>query len=397
MPKSRGRKRKNTHRQPPSDGRRPTHGLDVSMLNPMLEADEAERRGDAEGALAIIEQHPVGRDGRTFWRPARVERLLQVVALAPVLPAWATSRWILEQALQLMHPAVREHRRRALRIAVELRGGPDHLPGMDEFDAMTKVMDHDWVHRQLVLYEYGGLTTFLHRAAAPDLVVGADHIQDWARSPMRVLRYEERTEQTLTWTDLTVGDHVEVPNLGAAAMVVPGECVLGRLVSTYEGPMFEGVPLRVPAALAAAVAGDPSRWLDALRAWPTAELRDDGFEPAILQGNFLLTDVPHPISQLAVVTFLPGDRDSELTLDGVAAAVLDLARAVVSCDLNAAADELDPWPCLAAELLSPTMLSRLAEQVTVADAHLLDELARRLAGPAADVCRELARSTDDVA
>ena len=142
-----------------------------------------------------------------------------------------------------MHPAVRDQHRRALRIAVELRGGPDHLPGMDEADAIATVIDHDWVYRQLVVYEYGGLATFLDRAAAPDLVVGADRIQDWARSPMRVLRYEARTEQTLTLTDLTSGDHVEVPNLGAAAMVVPGECALGRLVPTCDGPMFEGMPL----------------------------------------------------------------------------------------------------------------------------------------------------------
>jgi hypothetical protein len=367
------------------------------MLRPMLEADEAERRGDALGALAIIERHPAGSDGLTFWRPARIERLLQVAELAPVLPAWATSRWILDQALQLMHEAVREPRRRALRIAVELRGGPDELPGMDEADAMSKVIDHDWVYRQLVLYEYGGLSTFLRRAAAPDLVVGADHIQDWARSPMRVLRFEERTEQTLTWTDLSSRDRVLVPNLGAAAMVLPGECVLGRLVPTGDGPMFEGMPLRIPETLAAAAACGPSGWLDALRAWSRDEMSDGEVEPAILKGNFLLTDVPRPVSQLAVVTFLPRNRESELTLDAVAAALLDLARALVSEDLIVAEDGLDPWPCLAAELLGPTMFPRLAEQVTVADAPLLDELAHRLVGPAADVCRELAQLIDRAA
>jgi hypothetical protein len=358
------------------------------MLGPMFEADEAEHRGDARGALAIIEQHLAGGDGETFWRPARIERLLQIAALGPVLPAWTTSRWILDQALQLLDEAVREPHRRALQIAVELRGGPQGLSGMDAIDAMTKVRDHDWVYRQLVLYEYGGVSTFLRRAATPDLVVGADRIHDWARASMRLLRFQERAVQTLTWTDLTSGDPVVVPNLGAAAMLVPGECALGRLVPTADGPMFEGVPLRVPEALAAAAAPVPSRWLEVLRAWPSSDLQDDGFDPAIVHGNLLLTDVPRPISQFAVVPFLHGS-DRDLSPQSIAAALLDLGRSLVSGELEVADDGLDPWPCLAAELLAPTMSLRLAEQATADDADLLDELARRLAGPAADVCREL--------
>jgi hypothetical protein len=398
MPKPRGRKRKPTRRQCRSDTRqRPPRGLDLSMLGPMFEADEAEHRGDARGALAIIEQHLVGSDGRAFWRPARIERLLQVAALEPVLPGWATSRWILDQALQLMDDAMREPHRRGLEIAVELRGGPQDLPGTDEVEAMAKVRDHDWVYRQLVLYEYGGLSTFLRRAATPDLVVGADHIQDWTRAPMRVLRFRERAEQTLTWTDLTSGDQVVVPNLGAAAMLVPGECALGRLVPTVAGVLFEGMPLRIPEALAAAAAPDPFRWLDVLRTWPRSDLQEDGFDPAIVHGNLLLTDVPRPISQLAVGPFLQVRQDGRVTPGGIAAALLDLGRALVSGVLEVADDGLDPWPCLAAELLAPTMSLRLAERVTAADAHVLAELERRLAGPAAYVCRELAKVVERAA
>jgi hypothetical protein len=262
---------------------------------------------------------------------------------------------------------------------------------------MAKVQDHDWVYRQLVLYEYGGLSTFLRRAATPDLVVGADHIQDWARARMRVCRFEERTEQTLTWTDLTSGEQVDVPNLGAAAMLLPGECALGRLVPTVDGVMFEGPPLRVPEALADAVAPDPSRWLDVLRSWPRSDLRADGFDPAIVHGNFLLTDVPRPVSQFAVVPFLHGCSDNDLKPEAIAAALLDLGRALVSGELEVAADGLDPWPCLAAELLAPTMSLRLAERATSGDVPLLDELAQRLARPAADVCRQLALVIDQAA
>jgi hypothetical protein len=296
-----------------------------------------------------------------------------------------------------MDDAVRDPHRRALHVAVELRGGPEDLPGTDAIDAMAKVQDHDWVYRQLALYEYGGVSTFLRRAATPDLVAGADHIQDWARARMRVFRFEERTERTLTWTDLTSGEQVDVPNLGAAAMLVPGECALGRLVPVVDGLMFEGVPLRVPDALAAAAAPDPSRWLEVLRAWPSRDLRDDGFDPAIVHGNFLLTDVPRPISQFAVVPFLHGCSDSDLQPEAIASALLDLGRALVTGELEVAADGLDPWPCLAAELLAPTMSLRLAELATAADVPLLDELAQRLAGPAADVCHEVALSIDRAA
>jgi hypothetical protein len=38
----------------------------------MFAADDAEARGDAEAALALISETPLGSDGRPFWRPWRV-------------------------------------------------------------------------------------------------------------------------------------------------------------------------------------------------------------------------------------------------------------------------------------------------------------------------------------
>ena len=66
--------------------------------------------------------------------------------------AWVTSRWILAQAMQSLRNESRVKARRALKIAIEVRGGEEGLPGVDALDAKCKVLDHDWVHRQVFLY-----------------------------------------------------------------------------------------------------------------------------------------------------------------------------------------------------------------------------------------------------
>src|SRR4029079_9573102 len=101
----------------------------------------------------------------------RMRRLAELVMLRPILPGWATSRWLLAQAAQHLDSTGRG--RRALEVAIQARGGPENLRGRDEMDARTKVMDHDWVFRQVHLYELGGLDHFVRRVASPDLLVGA--------------------------------------------------------------------------------------------------------------------------------------------------------------------------------------------------------------------------------
>jgi hypothetical protein len=86
----------------------------------MAAADEAELRGDAAAALAVIEQHLFGPDGKIFWRRERILRLSQLELFGPWLPAWVTSRWLLEQALQSFGPSKRTATERALRVAVEI-------------------------------------------------------------------------------------------------------------------------------------------------------------------------------------------------------------------------------------------------------------------------------------
>ena len=261
--------------------------------------DDAERRGDARAALDLMEEHP---GGFGFWRPWRVRALLQMAMFGSLLPPWATSRWILAQAGQQL-PDQRgglESRRvqRALELAVELRGGRASLPGGDPRDALCKVMDHDWVFRQLHLYEFGGLRHFLGRGASADLVSGADRIQEWAAAPMGGFRLLGSQSATVTWEDLAVGEPVVTPNIGSAVLVEPGECVIGRLVPIEGGAMFEGVPLVVPEAVAVRVARDPASWIDALRS--TSEGTAGREVEAAGDTSGLLSDVPMSVWMYAV-------------------------------------------------------------------------------------------------
>lgn len=171
MPQSRGRRRpkkKPTRPSRPGAGRDQLPGELAGMepwLRAMALADEAEARGDAEGALEVMDVFATGPDGRLFWGPWRVDRLLQIAMFGPLLPAWVTSRWICEQALQSLDADLRGPRRRALDSAVALHGGCEALPGVDEADAAARVMDHDWVFRQLLLFDLGGLESFVRRTA----------------------------------------------------------------------------------------------------------------------------------------------------------------------------------------------------------------------------------------
>jgi hypothetical protein len=364
------------------------------MLGLIATADAAEARGDAEAALAIVESQPWDEKGRLFWRSSRIERLEQILRLGDALPRWAVSRWILEQAMQTYQPAMRSAHLRSLELAVQLRGGIEALPGVDEVDARSRVMENDWVYRQLFLYDHGALAGYLRSHASGDLVSGADQIRAWADAPMRALRFVGRAPTVLHWVDLATDEAVVVPNLGAAALVLPGECVLGRLVPSQLGDMFEGIPLLVLENVATEVARDPAAWVEVLR-------RRGPSEPcahAVVRGTHLVSDVPPTAWQLAVVDYagVPiGDETPEALVDAVLATV----RAAMTGRLEEDVDDegLDPWPCLAAAILHPLVLDRLGGSFGPDDGPGLLDLASRLVGPAADVCRELARPVRDVA
>ena len=97
--------------------------------------------------------------------------------LGPTMPGWVRSRWILAQALQWLDernrgPAGRSAR--AVKVTAEIQGGLHRIRGVDLDDRRVKVMDHDWIYRQVFLYEEEGLRRFLRAGSTPDLVAGAD-------------------------------------------------------------------------------------------------------------------------------------------------------------------------------------------------------------------------------
>ncbi|MBB6627158.1 hypothetical protein H5V45_07470 [Nocardioides sp. KIGAM211] len=390
----------------------------------VVAADEAEARGDALGALRIIDE--LARQlpaSAAFWRPWRVRRLLQLTTLGPVLPRWVTSRWILAQALQHLSPtgsaAARSRHRRALDLAIALRGGPGTLPGVDEADRMARVMDHDWVYRQLFLYELGGLAAFLRSGASADLVAGADQIQAWAAAPMGGYRLLETSTFGDLWIDLGDREVRVTPNIGSSSLVVPGECVVGRLVPTYGGTMFEAAPLFVPDDVARAVAADPAGWYDALRAVPDGTDSPTCRPAGDLQG--LVSDVPSAVlgAWLADVAEVPArERDVPHVL---ARGALDLAHQLLDPvaelwddastegerqeavdDLmrrarEAEGDLIDPWSVIGALLLSPDAVRGMATAMLPSDVPLLERLGELLAEPAAEWCRVLAEELPEAA
>ena len=369
------------------------YARDIALLQA---ADDAERRGDAMLALETMAAHP---DGLAFWRPWRVRALGQVTMFGPLLPGWARSRWILAQALQHLGPqggVVGRRVHRALETAIDLRGGRDRLPGRDPADAVCKVMDHDWVFRQLHLYELGGLRYFLDRVAAPDLVSGADRIRDWATAPMGGFRLLKREPGTVVWQDLALGDPVPTANIGSANLVVPGDCVIGRMVPIEAGAMFETAPLFVPEDVAVQVAREPGSWIDALRSTPGGTANPGVLAAGDCSG--LLSDVPTAVWMLALSEAggLP-DLAPDPTTDDLAKATLTLAHAAVGCSWRVADDEIDPWSCLAAALVSPALAEALAETVVSADRDVLARLGELLAEPAASWCRQLAEPPTEAA
>ncbi len=359
-------------------------------LGTMHAVDEAERRGDAQAALQLIHGRLVGPDGGPFWRPARINRLTQVVMLGSALPRWAVTRWVLAQARDGLGPPGDPVRRHCLARAIEIRGGTHGLSHHGEADAIAKIVDHDWVYRQLYLYELGGLARFVRSGVTPDLVAGADHLHDWMRAPMCALRLVARAPDLVTWERLDTGERLDLANIGSAALVVPGELVLGRLVPIESGQMLEAAPLVVPRPAAEQVASDPTSWIDAVSA-SRAEVQTGGFDDGLAH------DVRDLIWQLMLqdpVEPLPSQDEIGVHLAG---RTLAMARECLREDYVAERDDIDPWACLRAALLSLSVVARLPALAEPADAELFDRLAELLAAPGDTICRDLAAEIREVA
>ncbi len=394
MPKSRKRSSRRTPSRSDSS-RKPTRSLPdhlsgdwLPFLAQMASVDEAERRGDARGALDLIQQRLLDTEGKLFWRSGRIVRLSQLACFGPWLPRWATSRWLLEQTLQELGPSAGPVLEQALRAVSDLHGGLAHVRRPPGEDPRVKVADHDWVFRQCVLYELGGLASYLRRVPAA-LVDGADRIHEWARTPMGGYRHVERRPSVTIWEDLGSGERIETANIGSAAMVIVGESAIGRLVPVEGGRMFETVPLVVPDAVASAVAAAPADWLPQLR---DAIRAGEKIETGGCRFGFL-TDVPAVASAFTMY----GDLELLDRYPQRAEAYLATIRRALAEQPTEDPEVVDVWACAAAELLNPNLLNALADALRPADAELYGRLAQHLAEPAATIARQLAIEARDVA
>jgi hypothetical protein len=395
MPSSRKRRRRRPSRPRPQPSYWQRDGRQVlaesrPWLETMFAVDEAERRGDAIGALRLMHTRPLGPDGKPFWRPWRVHRLSQVAMLGPALPAWAVSRWVAAQAHDNAGVPGDRRRMRCEELALEVRGGLAGLSVHGEQDARCKLMDHDWVYRQLLLYELGGLDDFVRRRASPDLLAGADQIHGWANAPMTALRLIESAPRTTTWQSLATGDELALANIGSAALVVPGEHVLGRLVPIEGGVMLEATPLVVPERTARRVADDPASWMQAVAA-ARDDIQTGGFEHGVVD------DVRQLVWHVALCDpSEPVPAPDELA-GHLARRTLALARVCLDEMSTWHPDDMDPWACLRAALLDFSVVLQLPTAATGVDAEAFDRLAQLVAPPADVVCRDLARELREAA
>jgi len=399
MPKSRNhRKSRKPRSQPqPAAVPAPGHRLDMRLVATMAAADDAEARGDAAGALEIMSDIEFGPDGKPFWRPWRVQRLCQLVTLQNLLPPWAASRWILAQACQSLD--FRAQSLAAMDLAVKARGGLAVLPGTDSVDRRCKVMDHDWLYRQAFLYDLGGLRRFLTRRASGDLVAGADQINAWCRASMGGYRLLRKSPRTLTWEDLATRRHVDVLNLGGAALIEIGECAIGRVVPIRGGEMFETAPLGVPGQVAEAVASSPSSWIETITAachkYGVGPRRDGMMAAIQLSGlhDFgMLTDVPQTVWR----TGLEPERvraGKRLSTDPESVFTEALEHCGAGLRLVEQRDDpelVDAWPELAAALVEPGVLDALSGLARPEWKGAWSDLAELLPEPAAAICFQLA-------
>jgi hypothetical protein len=396
MPKSRGRKDKKragsrTVREKQRRVARSSTVRQMADIRILRATDEAEARGDARGALDLMKQDLRLRDDDSFWRPEKIERLMQLSVLGPVLPDWATSRWILAQAAQWLDEANRSRTSEAFTVAFRV-GGFVANRYRDDVDLRTKILDHNWVFRQAFLYDLGGLRHFLDQVASADLVAGADHIAEWAETPLSGFQLMGETPRTLHWLDLREGTQIATPNIGSATLLEPGDCAVGRLQPVDDGWMFDSAPLYVPRRAAQQVAEEPADWVKALaRVGQQAGVDGSGFT-TVGHDFQLLTDVPRIIQHLLLIDVEENvfdrpvvDRFPErLPLE------VGLVRAAMDGLLDEDIRGLRPWPTVGAALLQPPVFAELLSPSRPEDPARLRQLAPRLAEPAATVCLDLA-------
>jgi hypothetical protein len=413
MPKSQHRRKGRTRRPTPAtprkrDDRQDQFVANAPWLKRMLEVDVVEARGDAVEALRLIDDMPNGPDGRNWWRPSRIRRLRQIVDLKESVPAWVWAKWVVSQAAQ----ATPGDPHRAMEVAIATRGGRSTLWGVDDVDARAKVMDHDWVHRQLVLHEYGGLEEFIKSRAGTELLDRAVGIEGWVSVPMGGFELLMEGADRILWLDLATRTVVETINVGAAAMLADGECVIGRLVESGGVALFESAPLCVPPDIAKRVARDPDAWIETL-AEGCRDLIGQMLSQVIARFHEfdLLCDLPARLRRQVVQPSDPDlssdqvgtggngqEYDVALVLAALAGEIDVEGEGDSDCTCERCHEAPRPVaPLVAAAVLEPGTVDALLPFLVASDAREVTRLARVLAAPADEVCRRLAHRLADAA
>ncbi|NPC41033.1 hypothetical protein [Nocardioides sp. zg-1230] len=364
----------------------------------MLAVDAAEAAGDPVKALALVEGMLHGPDGRPWWRPQRVRRLRQLVALGDAAPGWAWGRWVVAQAAQPRPGRDTD----AADVAIDVRGGRSTLWGMDPSDALAKVIDHDWVFRQLILHERGGLDHFLRRVAAPHLLDLASEVHSWVGAPLGAYELVSERADRIVWRDLGVGTTVETLNLGGASMMALGEAVVGRVVHAGEGSLFESAPLCVPLNVAHDVAARPADWLDALSRGCRGEAGRVLTELIAKANDFdLLFDLSSRMRRHLLQPVDPDLRSDSVGAGGNGVAYdVAVVLAALSGDLSLSGDDADHvWsdvdavrplaPLVSAALMEPETHAAIEPLLLTSDAPAISRLADALVSPADVFCRQI--------
>lgn len=366
-----------------------------------LEVTLWEAQGLEEQALRVVVDHLRSGGGPVLMTAERLDTLFQLAHLGDLAPAWARSRWALQQAARSRAPGMTDLADEAEARSYAVRRGSGALA--------TWPIDpeRDWVRRQLLLHELGGLRRFLDEVASPRLVARAGRVREWASAPMRGLRLLDAVDRRLRWRDLATGAEHVVPDIGSAHFVGVGRHAVGRLVPVAGGEMLESVPLDVPAHTAHRVARHPAEWLDAVaEAWHDP---DPEQEPLDLEHDFgTLSDVPQAWQGwlLSLVeqdhgwaAEPPLDDDDEeavrrrvrreqrvcfaLVHDALAGV---LQRRLARMDFE---DPVDPWPVVGRVLLQAPALGPLVAGDDPLSRGELRRLAALVPEPAAALCRHL--------
>ena len=275
----------------------------------VLDAADAELRGDAATALRRHRSVPM------FARSNHGDRLELLAALGDEAPGWLISRWLTVQSRRRMWTGSRPQR-------VQSGAAPRH-PG--HLSPRRPVR----ADRVRVSGAGGGLRQRTRLGGAPGRRVRAAQPSSpwfvttrppsWCHEPTG-----SRTGAGRRWADtaceaggaeagalrlvdLAADEDLEVLDLGLAEHLEPGQHLLGRIVPTGAGPgrMFDWRPLPIDRVTATAVARNPPQWLPILATRAAAGRVPAGF--SYLSDSSITADLPRS----AWVNLLGRDGDVE--------------------------------------------------------------------------------------